>query len=201
MVGIDLGGGRAWSAAVAQWENGRVECVAVAPGIPSIEAQEKRDRVPRGTYQALVNNGSLRIAHGLHKQPADQLVNAALDMWGKPKRVIVDRFRLDDLKDASKGLRIEERVTRWSDAAADIRALRKFSSDGPLSVEHGSRQLLTASLIAALVLNDDAGNTRLTKRSHNVSRDDVAAALLLSAGGVDRDARKPAGGVQFGGLA
>ena len=201
VVGIDLGGGRAWSAAVAQWENGRIEAIALAPGIPSIEAQEKRDRVPRGSYQKLVNDGSLRVAHGLHKQPPDQLVNAMLDMWGKPKRVIVDRFRLDELKDAGKGLRIEERVTRWSDAASDIRALRKFSSDGPLAVEHGSRLLLTASLLAALVLNDDQGNTRLTKRSHNVSRDDVAAALLLSAGGVDRDTRKPSSGVQFGGLA
>ena len=203
VVGIDLGGGRAWSAAVAHWPNGRVECVAVAPGIPTIEAQEKRDRVPRGSYQKLVNDGSLRVAHGLHKQPPEQLVNAMLDMWGKPKRVIVDRFRLDELKDASKGsgIRIEERVTRWSDAAADIRAVRKFASDGPLAIEHGSRLLLTASLLAALVLNDDAGNTRLTKRSHNVSRDDVAAALCLSAGGVDRDMRKPSSGVRSRGLA
>ena len=130
VVGVDLGGGRAWSAAVAHWENGRCEALAVAPGIPTIEAQEKRDRVPRGSYQKLVNDGSLRVAHGLHKQPPEQLVNAMLDMWGKPKRVICDRFRVDELKDASKGsgIRIEERVTRWSDAAADIRAVRKFSS-------------------------------------------------------------------------
>ena len=49
VVGVDLGGGRAWSAAVAQWENGRVECVAVAPGIPSIESR-KRTR-PRAPWQ------------------------------------------------------------------------------------------------------------------------------------------------------
>ena len=34
IVGVDLGGGRAWSAAVALYSNGRVECKAVAPGIP-----------------------------------------------------------------------------------------------------------------------------------------------------------------------
>ena len=50
-VGIDLGGGRAWSAAVGLWENGRMEAIAVAPGIPSLEEQEKRDRVPSGTYR------------------------------------------------------------------------------------------------------------------------------------------------------
>ena len=41
IVGIDLGGGRAWSAAVALWSNGRVEAKAVAPGIPGLEEQER----------------------------------------------------------------------------------------------------------------------------------------------------------------
>ena len=65
VVGLDLGGGRAWSAAVALWPNGRCEAIAVAPGIPSIEVQEKRDRVSRGTYQRLVDSGRLQIADGL----------------------------------------------------------------------------------------------------------------------------------------
>ena len=42
VVGVDLGGGRSWSAAVACWRSGRVEAIAVAPGIPSIGNQEKR---------------------------------------------------------------------------------------------------------------------------------------------------------------
>ena len=41
IVGVDLGGGRAWSAAVAIWASGRVEARAVAPGIPLLEDQEK----------------------------------------------------------------------------------------------------------------------------------------------------------------
>ena len=48
IVGVDLGGSRAWSAAIALYENGRIECRAVCPGLPSIEDQERRDRVPRG---------------------------------------------------------------------------------------------------------------------------------------------------------
>ena len=36
IVGVDLGGARAWSAAVALHSNGRVECKAVAPGIPDV---------------------------------------------------------------------------------------------------------------------------------------------------------------------
>ena len=67
----DLGGGRAWSAAVAVWRTGRVECLAVAPGIPGLEAQEKRDRVATGTYRWLVQTGALSVAEGLrvHNRP------------------------------------------------------------------------------------------------------------------------------------
>jgi len=50
-----------------------------------------------------------------------------------------------------------------------------------MSVAPESVDLLTASLSAALVKNDDQGNTRLEKRStHNLARDDVAAALVLA---------------------
>ena len=65
IVGIDLGGGRAWSSAVAVWENGRVEALALAPGIPDIASQEKRDRVPAGLYAGLVEGGTLTLAEGL----------------------------------------------------------------------------------------------------------------------------------------
>ena len=75
--------------------------------------------------------------------------------------MICDRFRLTDLQDAiGPGALLEPRVTRWSDAASDIRALRKGAKDGPLSVDENSRALLIASLSAAQVKNDDAGNTR-----------------------------------------
>ena len=50
-----------------------------------------------------------------------------------------------------------------------------------------SRALLIASLAAAQVKSDDAGNTRLVKRStSNSSRDDVAAALTLAIGAFAR---------------
>ena len=68
LVGIDLGGGRAWSTAVGMWETGRSEAIAVAPGLPSIAEQEKRDRVRTGTYRKLVRSGALGIAEGLPRE-------------------------------------------------------------------------------------------------------------------------------------
>lgn len=65
IVGVDLGAGRAWSAAVAVWESGRVDALACAPGIPDLGAQERRDRVSSGTYRRLHERGVLSVAEGV----------------------------------------------------------------------------------------------------------------------------------------
>ena len=186
IVGVDLGGGRAWSAAVAGWRSGRIEAVAVAPGTPSLAEQERRDRVSAGTYTKLADAGVLRT-DGDRRVPR---VEALLDLvrpW-RPERIIADRFRLPELVDVARGLPIWPRVSQWSEAAADIRSLRKMAMDGPLSVGPESKALLQASLAAALVENDKSGNYRLVKKdpSNNTGRDDVAAALVLLAGAMER---------------
>lgn len=191
IVALDLGNGRAWSAAVGIFRNGRVEALAVAPGVPDLEAQEKRDRVPRGTYAKLAENGSLRVAEGLRVQPVGDLIRAVHGKWGAPEVLFADRARINELRDAVNGTPLVERVTRWFDADADVRALRKLALDGPLSVDPESRNLLTASLAAAKVQNE-SGLTRLVKAdpANNSARDDVAAALVLGAGALSR-APKP----------
>ena len=188
VVGVDLANGRAWASAVAWWPSGRVEALAVAPGIPDIEAQEKRDRVPNGQYASLIASGKLTVADGLRVQPPKLLWEAIRNTWGKPRVIVCDRFRLAELQDAvGHGARIEDRITRWSDAAFDIRACRKYAKDGPLSIDEQSRELLAVSLSKAMVQNDDQGNCRLIKSgSHNQGRDDVAASLVLAAGATAR---------------
>ena len=81
-VGIDLGAGRAFSAAVAMWRNGRVEALATCPGIPDIAAQEKRDRQPAGVYQNLVDRNLLWPADGLRVQEPRQLVDLVHETEG-----------------------------------------------------------------------------------------------------------------------
>ena len=192
---MDLGGGRAWSAACAIWPSGRTEAIAVAPGVPDLEAQEKRDRVPKGTYQRLYDRGQLAIAEGLQVQPPAQLWASIRERWGKPKVIILDRFRLAEMQDAVKGgARLEPRVTRWSESSYDIRALRRQAKDGQLAVDLDSRLLVATSLSRARVQNDDAGSVRMVKHgTHNESRDDVAAALVLAAGAVERMPKRTGG--------
>ena len=194
IVGIDLGANRAWSAAVAIYQSGRIEARALAPGIPSLERQEKRDRVPKGSYQTLHDAGVLSVAEGLRVPPAGLLIAMIEAAWGRPALIVCDRFRLDDLKDTGIKCKVIPRVTRWSEASFDIRALRKAAMDGPMSVAEDSRAIIAASLAVAMVLNDDAGSVRIIKRgTNNTARDDVASGLVLAAGAFDRQPKKKRG--------
>ena len=202
ITAYDLAGGRAWSASVAIFRNGRVEALAVAPGIPGLAEQEKRDKVPAGVYRTLAQSGALRVAEGLRVQPPAELHRAALAAWGSPEVILCDRFRLGELQDVVGSTPLSPRVARWSESASDIRALRKLAADGPLACEEGSRALLTASLSAAMVVNDDQGNTRLKKKgTNNQARDDVAAALVLAAGAFARSLNQPRPRWRYRGMA
>ena len=186
---LDLGGGRAWSAALAVWSTGRIEALALAPGIPELSAQETRDRMPKGVYQKLYDRGLLHVDEGRRVQSVELLWRLVTAEWGEPALTICDRFRLNELVDAlGPSVPIEPRVTRWSESSYDIRATRKGAKDGPFSLAPESADLLAASLSRTRVESDSSGNLRLIKhdRGSNTSRDDVSAALVLAAGAFER---------------
>ena len=168
-VGLDVGSERAWSSAVALYRNGRVVARAVAPGVPTLEAQERRDLAPVGAYRALAAAGSLTVDAGRQVVTVERLIETVLS-W-HPTTITCDRFKLGAVLDAVRGrCRVEPRVTRWSSASEDIRAIRKAALDGPLAVEVQSRGLLAASLAVAVVKSDDQGSIRLVKGgTHNWS--------------------------------
>ena len=162
MVGVDCGGGRSWSAAVGIWPSGRCEALALTAGVPDIAAQETRDRVPRGTYQILADAGLLVVAIDRRVPPLDLLADRIRE-W-QPVVVTCDRFRINDLRDAIGGrVPIVGRAMLPSECDADVRALRRLTLDGPLSVAPGSRALLQASLAVSEVEHDKSGNCRLIK--------------------------------------
>ena len=187
-----MGAGRAWSAIVSIYpNNGRTEAFAVAPGIPSIEIQERRDGVPKGSYQKLVDSGYLIIQDRVKVQD-ERFVGALIeDKWPDAIKIVCDRFRSEALDD-HVSIPVEPRTTQWAQITEDIRAVRKWCKDGPLNVEVGCRKLITASLAAAMVENDKNGNSKLVKRgTNNQARDDVAFALTLAAGEAKRQADTP----------
>ena len=194
-VGIDLGSGRAWTAAVAIWRNGRIEALAICPGLPSVRNQETRDKVPKGVYQSLVDSGRLRAAEGLRVPKPANLWAAIKAEWGLPEVIVADRYQFDRMQDAVKGVvPLLSRIPRFKESTEDIDALRSFAADGPLACEPESRDLLTVSLGVAMVKSDDGGSVRMVKRgSNNESRDDIAAALVLAAGALSRAPKRQRG--------
>ena len=195
VVSADIGHSRAWTAATAMWSNGRIEAFAIAPGIPDLTAQEKRDRVPKGVYSRLAEQGSLMVAEGLNVPLVTQLVDTIRQRWGRPKVIVSDRFHYKSLEDAVKGKsRLEPRVARYSESTADIRALRRMALDGPMAVADDSQALIAASMARSMVINDDGGSTRLLKRgTNNEGRDDVVAALVLACGYIERQPKRSRG--------
>ena len=185
VVGIDMGGGRAWSSAAAWWPSGRVEACALAPGIPDIADQETRDLVSRGSYQRLVDSGQLIVARGYRVPPAELLLEA-IRPW-QPASIVCDRFRLADILDARPSCPVLPRAMLPSEKSADIRALRRAAADGPLAPAPEAQPLIEASLGVAVVRHDSRGNIEMVKSgSNNTARDDVAAALVLAAGAAAR---------------
>ena len=196
IVGVDLGQSRSWSAAVALWPSGRIEALAVANGEASIEAQEKRDRVPAGVYRRLFDAG-LVTTDGTRRVPRVETVVERLRPWN-PDVIVADRFRFDELVDAKPGCPIVARKLMPSEWDFDIRALREYAADGPLACEPGSRALVEASLAVSEVRTNEDGVSKLIKRgARNAARDDVSAALCLAAGARKR-APKPKRGVYHG---
>ena len=187
ICGLDLGQGRAWSCAFAYWyETGLCDAIGIAPGVPGLDAQERRDRVPDGIYKRLVESGALTIATGRKVPTATDLLERVVEHWGQPVLMIADHFRLAEVEDAlpEVGLNceLEARRTRWSESSEDIREFRKACLDGNLSVYENAKLLLTASMMVAKIATDDAGNLRLKKSANNTGRDDAIAAGLLAVG-------------------
>ena len=185
IVGLDVGASQAHGAAAcAAWRGGRVEALAVVPGIPSLEEQEKRDRVPAGTYRSLAEAGLLHVEEGSELPLPHVLWEAVRDRWGVPASIICDRFLGKELAAAVGGATsIEPRIPLWSNSTEDIRACRALVRDGPFSVVESSRPLLEASLRVTKVSNDTSGGTRIVKSTQNTARDDVSVAFTLVAGG------------------
>ena len=150
-VGVDCGSGRAWSAAVAVWANGRTEAIALSPGTPSLTAQETRDRVPRGTYHAPGGRPSVdaltatcesRACHGAGRQ-------AMLPLRGRGRSPAIGSDSTE-LQDAVGGrCRVEPRGQRWSEASPRTsEPYGGWRSTDPLSDGGASSRHLIAGLVS-----------------------------------------------------
>ena len=125
--GVDLGTSAAQSAVAAYWpETGRLECVAAFPHEPSLAERGLRDGVG-GLYAECAKRGDL-IQVGGRTVDIEMLLRAALERFGRPARVVADRWREAELRDTLEAAGVpmaafEARGMGFRDGAEDIRGL------------------------------------------------------------------------------
>ena len=103
VLGVDAGGARAWSAAVAVWETGRIEGYALTGGVPHLRERERQDSQRRGLYQRLEETRRLIVDEGRRVPRLDRLFDHLTEQGIVPASVVCDRFRAGEVSDAVRG--------------------------------------------------------------------------------------------------
>ena len=185
IAGIDAGGSTSFSAAAGYWPTtGRLEVVALMPGIPSIDTQADRDDTDASAYELLVASGSLLVAEGFVQVPL-RLLFDVVRSW-KPATVTSDTYRDSEIKRFCSGLCEYVARPKLSAAeASDLAAFRSHCGDRNVNVASGV-DLLDFSLSQARVTRDTGGFPKVEKVKRR-SHDDVIRAALLAFGHVQRE--------------
>ena len=132
--GVDLGTSATQSAVAAFWPaTGRLEAVSAFPCEPSLAERCLRDGVG-GLYADCARRGEL-LTLGGRAVDVGLLLEAALERFRKPSRVVADRWREAELRDALEAAGVplaafEARGMGFKDGAEDVRAFRRACADG-----------------------------------------------------------------------
>ena len=184
--GVDLGTSAAQSAVAAYWpQTGALACLAAFPAEPTLAERGLRDGVG-GLYAECAKRGEL-LTLGRHTVDVRALMQAALDRFGRPARIVADRWRGADLREALDAAGVpmaalEFRGMGFKDGAEDVRGFRKACADR--RVVPAPSLLLRSAMAEAHTVSDPAGNAKLSKGSQGGrrvrARDDAAAAAILA---------------------
>ena len=154
-------------------------------GDPGLAERGHRDGVGR-LYTECAARGDL-IIPGQRSVDIPALLEAALDRFGRPARVVADRWRETELRDAldKAGVppaALEVRGMGFMDGGEDVRAFRRACAAG--RVTPAPSLLLRSAMAEARTISDPAGNAKLSKGSQGGrrlrARDDAAAAAILA---------------------
>ena len=196
VLGVDLGGASAMTAAAAFWpDTGRLEATAWFPGLPPLAERGLRDGVG-AAYERMAERGELLTTRG-RTVPVADVLRWCLEHWGRPAVVVGDRFKQSELEqaldDAGLSVGVVWRGQGWKDGSADVSAFRRAVLDGRVSAPVSL--LIRSALAEAVTVADASGNEKLAKQSEGGrrvrARDDVAAAMILAVAEGQRRAARP----------
>ena len=195
--GVDLGTSAAQSAVAAYWPaTGALACLSAFPNEPGLGERGLRDGVG-GLYAECARRGEL-LTLGQRSVDIPALMAAAMDQFGRPSRVVADRWREAELRDALDWAAVpraavETRGMGFQDGAADVRGFRRACADG--MVKPAPSLLLRSAMAEARTVSDPAGNVKLSKNAQGGrrarARDDAAAAAILAVAAGGRQPAQP----------
>ena len=186
VLGLDLGGSAAMSAAAGYWpDDGFLDAVAVFAEEPSLLERGLQDGVAR-TYLAMHERGELFTA-GLYVADVRALLAEVLRRWGPPAAIVADRYREAELRQVLAEAKFPQcalivRGQGYRDGGEDVRGFRRACGEG--RVRPVESLLLRAAMSGARTVSDPAGNAKLAKSTQGgrkaKARDDAAAAAILA---------------------
>jgi len=205
--GVDLGTTAAQSAIACYWpQTGALAVLAAFPGEPSLAERGLRDGVG-GLYTECARRGELMTLGGAAVDvPA--LLAAALERFGRPSRIVADRWREGELRDALTAAGVppaalDLRGMGFKDGAEDVRRFRRACAEG--RVTPAPSLLLRSAMAEARTVSDPAGNAKLSKGSQGGrrlrARDDAAAAAILAVAAGHRQPARPCSQWRYAGMA
>ena len=186
VLGVDMGGSAAMSAASAYWPaTGLLECFACFAAMPGLAERGLRDGVGR-LYTSMAKRGELIQSDGRVADPVVML-DEVVRRWGFPDAIACDRWRVDELRDALDIARFPlvplfKRGMGFLDGAADVRSFRRACLRS--QVTPAQSLLLRSAMREARTIADPAGNEKLSQGTEGGrrkrARDDAVAASVLA---------------------
>ena len=193
IVGLDLGGTAAMSAAAAYWPvTGRLEALATVAGIPDLRERGRRDDVG-GLYIAMAKAGELLVQPGVRVPSYRRFLREIRRRWGRPRAICADRYREAELRDALDGVlpgsvQLVLRGQGWRDGGEDVRRFERAVLEERVKVRKSL--LIRSSLSESRTVTDPGGSTKLAVGAQGgrraAGRDDVSAAIILALAEADR---------------
>lgn len=188
VLGLDLSGGSATSAAAAYWpKTGRVDGFCLVPELPDLARRGKLDGVG-DLYERMADRGDLVIA-GRRVPDFGVLVGEAVERWGRPDCIVSDPYKLRDLRQSIEDNRLDAvrvivRSGGYKHGSEDLRffrrALLRRKLRAPVSLA------FRLALSDARMVPDVQGRLKLATRTQgdrrDKARDDLAAALVIAVG-------------------
>ena len=185
VLGIDLGGSQALTAAAAYFENDHLETMGFFPHSPDLLTRGKSDFVG-DLYKRCFDLGEIQFA-GENLVDIPQMLEWVLSNWGNPAAIVCDRWREAELREALAKIsfplaKLINRGQGFKDQAADLREFRKIAIQKKFTVSPS--QFVRYAFSEAVAVADPAGNEKLAKNSEggrrSKARDDLVAAIILA---------------------